>query len=219
MKQFFGSKLGQWILGIALIFAGTYISWLISPDPVQIVAAISGLACVWLVAKESIWNYPIGIINIVALIISFYGVQLYADFTLNIVFFVLSVYGWFYWLTNRGNLKVRQTRSITKAELIWAIAIIIVGTPIWGYIFDNFFGAALAYPDSFVMVTSLIAQWFLSKKVLQHWYFWIAVDLIAVPIYFIKDLPLIAVLYLVYLGICLNGLISWKKELKTNGGN
>lgn len=219
MKQFFGSKLGQWILGIVLIFAGTYISWLISPDPVQIIAAISGLACVWLVARENIWNYPIGIINIIALIVSFYTVQLYADFTLNIIFFALNVYGWYYWLTNRGNLKVRQTRNITKAELIWSIAIIVIGTPIWGYIFDNFFGAALAYADSFVMVASLIAQWFLSKKVLQHWYFWIAVDVIAIPIYFIKDLPLIAILYIVYLGICVNGLIGWKKELKNSGGN
>ncbi|MDF2535104.1 MAG: nicotinamide mononucleotide transporter PnuC [Bacillales bacterium] len=209
------NKITQWIIGIALIAAGTYVSWLLTPgDYVQIVAAISGLLCVWLVARGNILNYPIGLVNIIALIITFYGVQLYADFTLNIVFFVLNIYGWMYWLKNRGSLKVRETQNITKKELIVSLIVIVIGTPVWGYIFDNFFGAALAYPDSFVMVASLVAQWFMSRKTLQHWYFWIAVDLVAIPIYFAKDLPLIALLYIVYLGICVNGLLSWKKEMK-----
>lgn len=208
------NKVAQWIFGIFLIAVGTYVSWLITPgDWVQIIAAISGLVCVWLVAKESIWNYPIGIVNIVLLIIAFFQVKLYADFTLNIVFFVLNVYGWIYWLKNRGNLKVRETRNITKKELITSIAIIVIGVPIWGYIF-NHLGAAIPYADSFVMVASIIAQWFLSKKVMQHWYFWIAVDIIAVPIYFMKALPLIGILYMVYLGICVTGFVNWEKEMK-----
>lgn len=204
----------QFVLGTLLIVAGTYVSWLIAPDPIQIIAAISGLLCVWLVARESIWNYPIGIVNIVALIFTFYGVKLFADFTLNIVFLILNIYGWYFWLKNRGNLKVRPTRNISKKELIVALLVVVLGTPVWGYVFDTYFGAALAYPDSFVMVASIVAQWFLSKKVIQHWYFWIAVDLVAIPIYLLKDLPLIAILYTVYLGICVNGLISWKKEMK-----
>jgi nicotinamide mononucleotide transporter len=209
-------KVKQLIIGLVLIIAGTYVSWLITPgDWIQIVAAISGLACVWLNAKESIWNYPIGLVNIVTLIITFFGVKLYADFTLNIIFFVLNVYGWVYWLKNRGDAKVRPTTKMTKKEWITSIAIIVIGTPIWAIIFKHL-GAALPLPDSFIMVASILAQWFLSKKVFENWYFWIAVDIIAVPVYFIKDLPLIAVLYIVYLGICVNGLISWKKEMKKN---
>lgn len=213
--NFTQNKTIQWVLGFLLIAAGTYVSWLLTPgDYVQVIAAMSGLLCVWLVARESIWNYPIGLVNIVALVITFYGVQLYADFTLNIVFFVLNVYGWYFWLKNRGSLKVRQTRDMTKKEWIISLLVVVIGTPIWGYVFDNYFGAALAYADSFVMVASLVAQWFLSKKAIQHWYFWIVVDLVAIPIYFMKDLPLIAILYTVYLGICVNGFVSWKKEMK-----
>lgn len=214
MTNLTNNKAKQLIIGLILVIAGTYVSWLLTPgDWIQITAAISGLICVWLNAKENIWNYPIGLINIVTLIITFYGVKLYADFTLNIIFFVLSVYGWYYWLKNRGQAKVRPTTNISKKELITSILIIVIGTPIWAVIFKHL-GAALPYPDSFIMVTSILAQWFLSKKVMQNWYFWIIVDIVAVPVYFIKDLPLIAVLYVVYLLICINGLISWKKEMK-----
>jgi nicotinamide mononucleotide transporter len=215
IKEAQGMKLSkQWFFGLALLFSGTYVSWLITPgDYIQIIAAISGLVCVWLNSKENIWNYPIGLINIVTLILTFFQVKLYADFTLNIVFFLLSVYGWYYWLTNRGKAKVRPTTNITKKELIASISIIAIGTPIWALFFKQL-GAALPYPDSFIMVASIMAQWFLSKKVLQNWYFWISVDLVAIPVYFVKNLPLIAILYLVYLFICVNGLTSWKKEME-----
>ena len=50
----------------------------------------------------------------------------------------------------------------------------------------HFTDAALPYPDAVVVVLSLVAQWLLVRKNLEAWHFWIAVDLVAIGMYFAK---------------------------------
>ena len=57
---------------------------------------------------------------------------------------------------------------------------------------------------------SLAAQWLLNIKKVQTWYFWIAADAIYVPLYFAKDLWLTAIVYSIFLGLCVAGLRSWR---------
>mgnify|MGYP000535341311 CR=1 FL=1 len=46
---------------------------------VEIVGFVSGALCVWLLGKQNPWNWPIGLIQVVAYLFLFWSVGLYAD--------------------------------------------------------------------------------------------------------------------------------------------
>lgn len=73
--------------------------------------------------------------------------------------------------------------------------------------------AALPYADAVIMNMSLIAQWLMARKKLESWLFWIMIDVVAVGVYFSKELYLTTILYAAFLMLAITGFIAWKKDL------
>lgn len=203
------------VLDVLILVAFGIIAYFLNSSTMEIVASLTGLLCVWLNAKENIWAYPIGIVNLTLFFIIFYQVNLYADATLQVIFFVLSIYGWVVWLTKRNGQAVRPTRGMTKNETIGLFVGVIALTGGWGYGLHILTDASIPYLDAFIASMSIFAQFFLSRKVLQNWLIWIAIDVLSIGMYIYKGLPLIAFTYFIFLLICIFGYISWKKEMKT----
>ena len=72
----------------------------------------------------------------------------------------------------------------------------------------------MAYADSFTAVGSIVAQFLLAKKYIENWILWIIVDIVAIAIYVQLGLYYTAFLFLVYIGLCIFGWISWTKARK-----
>jgi len=64
----------------------------------ELIAASLGFITTILYARQNIWSWPLGIIMVILYFIIFYQVRLYADMLSQIVFFILQLYGWWYWL-------------------------------------------------------------------------------------------------------------------------
>ena len=74
--------------------------------------------------------------------------------------------------------------------------------------------AAFPYPDAFTTVASLSAQYLLTQKKLDNWAVWIVVNMVAMPIYFLKGLNVTVGLYAVYLVLAVMGLLEWRRLMK-----
>lgn len=75
---------------------------------------MSGALCVWLITRENIWNWPIGMINNLVLGFVFYTSKLYGQFILQLIFFLVSIYGWWYWsqvLSDRPKTPISRLSS------------------------------------------------------------------------------------------------------------
>jgi len=202
-----------WIM-CGLMTAMLAIAYFTSSTALEIVATTTGLLAVWLTARENIWTWPISLVNVTCFFFMFYEVKLYADMSLQVFFFVLSICGWIIWLTKRGSAKVRMTRTMT-AWLGGLLFVFLVGfTWAWGFVLATYTDASIPYLDAFIATLSIIAQFLLSYKVLENWFCWIAVDVLSIGMYMYKDLYAVAFLYVIFLGIAAYGLISWKKELQ-----
>lgn len=142
----------------------------------------------------------------------FLDVKLYADMTLQVFFFILSIYGWIIWMTKRGEAAVRPTRvwNVKLAALLGGF--IVIFTTVWGLVLDVYTDASIPYLDAFIATLSLAAQFLLSYKILQNWYFWILVDVLSIGMYFYKELYTTSFLYVIFLGIAIMGLVDWKRE-------
>jgi nicotinamide mononucleotide transporter len=181
----------------------------------EIIGAVLGLVSVWLTVRQNIWCWPTGLVMVALYVVVFFQTKLYADTGLQVIFFVLQVYGWYEWLhggKNRSKLEVTQ--------MTWQLGIVLLviacgATVLLGYFLAAKTDAALPYWDSTATVLSLIAQWMLARKLIENWYLWITVDVLSIGMYTSKQLYLTAVLYVAFLVLAALGWVEWRKSLRS----
>jgi nicotinamide mononucleotide transporter len=162
---------------------------------------VSGGTCVWLAVRQHILSWPLGLANNALYFAVFFEARLYADMSL------LGCYGWWKWFARRGSAPLAVTR-ISRSE----IALVLAGVPLAtlglreALIVAN--GAAPLL-DALTTAISLAAQYLLGRKRLENWALWILADLIYVPLYVSRGLHLTAVLYAIFLAMCIAGLRDW----------
>ncbi len=175
---------------------------------------ITGLLCVWLLIKQNIWTWPIGIVYVVISLIVFWEARLYADLLLHFLYLGMNAYGWYYWLYGRKkNQIVIPVTKATHKQLTILLSISIVGTAASGFLFDTYTDASLAYWDSATTVFSLTGMWLTARKKIENWYYWFFVDVLATGIYFYKGIYFYAILYLIYIFLAVSGYLLWRKSL------
>lgn len=179
----------------------------------EILAVIFGIISVYLSTREHIWSWPTALVNVALYFIVFFEAKLYADMGLQVVYFALSLYGWYEWLyggENRTELHVsRVTRSLGLKLLLIGLA----SAALLGTILARLTDASLPYLDSATTSTSLVAQWMMTRKILENWAVWVVVDVVYVGMFIFKKLYLTAGLYAVFLVLAVMGFIQWKRSL------
>ena len=182
-------------------------------SPLELVAALVGALSVYLSVRQNIWSWPTAIVNVVLYTLVFHEAKLYADMGLQVVYAVLSVYGWYEWLhggENRSALHVTPT----GARLGGVLSVIaLAGAGALGLVLRGATDAALPFMDSFLSSTSLVAQWMMTKKKLENWLVWIAVDVLYVGMFVFKHLYLTAALYAVFLVLAVRGYFDWRRSM------
>jgi nicotinamide mononucleotide transporter len=184
-------------------------------DTVEILGFVTGALCVWLVAVQNVWNWPIGIANNVTFLILFWTAGLYADSALQLVYLALAVYGWWAWLRGgAAHTTLRVSRTTTNQWVVLGVAGV-VGTAGLTVLLDRVTDSTVPLPDAITTVLSLLATWGQARKKLESWWLWIAADVVYVPLYAYKDLWLTAALYVGFLALCVFGLRNWLRDYTT----
>jgi nicotinamide mononucleotide transporter len=179
----------------------------------ELVAAIVGAISVWLSVRQNIWSWPTAIVNVVLYALVFYEAKLYADMGLQVVYAVLSVYGWHEWLYGgEGRTELHVTRTGRRLGLLLGV-IALAGSVVLGTLLHHETDAALPYMDAALSSTSLVAQWMMTRKLLENWAVWIAVDVLYVGMFVFKELYLTAGLYAVFLALAVRGYIDWRRSM------
>lgn len=195
-----------------MVFIQSLQAWWHAQSLLEVAGVISGLLCVYLAAKNVIWNWPLAIISVSIYIFIFYDSHLFADMGLQFYFLAVNIYGWYFWSKKSLTAKKKPVASIKQREVILSAVAIVIFTFLLGSILYNNTTASYPYLDSFCTACSIVAQFFMARKVLQNWLLWVFVDAIYVGIYIFKDLHLTAIMYAIYIVIALIGYMDWKRE-------
>jgi nicotinamide mononucleotide transporter len=192
----------------------------------ELAGTAAGIACVFLTAREKVLCWPVGIVNILLFFIMFYQVQLYSDMLLQIYFLIMSFYGWWKWTHPKDAAEANKQEELKISNLTprWLtvivggslLLVIIAGTGMKDIhqVFPQLFPkpAAFPYGDAFTTVLSITATILMALKKRECWIFWVTVDTVAVLIYFIKGINLVAMEYIIFGLIALSGYINWSRE-------
>jgi len=101
----------------------------------------------------------------------------------------------------------------TRRQWLWLIPITAASALVLRAFLADFTPSTVPAWDGLTTALSLAATWGQCKKLVESWWIWIAVDLIYVPLYVYKGLRLTAVLYFVFMVLCIIGLRAWNKSL------
>ena len=180
----------------------------------EFIAVAAGIVSVFLSVREHIWSWPTAIVNVSLFFALFYQSGLYSDMGLQLVYLALSIYGWYQWLYG-GQGKTRLLVSRTPRRLWAALAAIalIVWTTL-GVLTSRLPGVSLPYVDAATTTTSLVAQWMMTRKLLENWTLWIIVDMAYVGMFLFKGLYLTAANYAIYFALAVAGHVAWKRSLE-----
>ena len=198
---------------LALDISGAVAQYWHATTRLELVAVVTGFACVWLAARESIWNFPVAIVSCLLYVFVYFGAKLYADCGLQGLFILLNCYGWFEWLYGGRNATELGVTHATGREWLVSAGFAAVFTLGFGYYLRQQTDAALPYVDSFTTAGSLVAQYLLTRKRLENWLLWLLVDAVYVPVLWVKALYFTSVLYFLYLALAAYGYRQWRREL------
>jgi nicotinamide mononucleotide transporter len=179
----------------------------------EAVAVFFGIVSVYLSTRENIWSWPTALINVSLFTALFLKSGLYSDTGLQVVYFVLSVYGWYEWLYGgAGRTAITVSRTSRKTWItLGGITVVMWG--VLSAITSRLPGTALPYVDAATTTISLIAQWMMTRKLIENWLIWIAVDVVYVGMFIFKGLYLTAFNYGIYFALAVLGYVAWKKSL------
>ncbi|MFM8911826.1 MAG: nicotinamide riboside transporter PnuC [Flammeovirgaceae bacterium] len=186
---------------------------------------LSGAIAVWLSARENVWSWPIGLINVTLLFFLFFQTQFYPDMFLQVFFFITNLMGWWRWThpakeEENRKYELKVTR-ISLRELGLFSAVGGSGTLLFGLFasrlhewWPNLFSQPSAFPfaDSFVTVMSIVATYLMVQKKVECWLVWILVDLVACTLYFSKGINLLGIEYVAFCFLAAFGFWNWRKE-------
>ena len=181
----------------------------------EIIGTVLGIVGVVLMIRQNVWTWPVGLVQVAVYAWVFYDAKLYSDALLQVCFFAIQAYGWWHWWRGSGldGAPLRVTRTPRRALLGWTVGGAIV-TALWGETMRRTTDAALPHWDAFILVFSLIAQWLQARKQLENWAGWMIVNVVAIGVYWAKDLRLTAGLYVVFLILAVIGHRQWRRALR-----
>lgn len=181
----------------------------------EIIGTLLGIGGVWLIIRQNIWGWPVGLAQVTISAWVFYTAKLYSDVLLQGFFFVLQAYGWWHW--RQGGGVARSTLPVTRLRargIVGWLAVGAVATAGWGELMRRSTDAALPHWDAFILVFSVISQWLQARKRLENWAGWMIVNCVAVGVYWTKDLRLFAGLYVVFFGMAVAGQVAWQRTMR-----
>ena len=188
------------------------------PSLIEGFGFITGAACVALLVRQNIWNWPLGIANNLVFIVLFYRTGLYADVGLQGFYIAISIYGWWSWLhggRNHGALTVSRVRPAVVGLLALAVAAM---TTMLVWLLRRYTNSTVPVLDSLITALSLAAQFMMTRKWIENWLVWITANCLSVGLLIYKGLYVTSALYLVYQVLCVMGLLQWRRALRTEGG-
>ncbi|WP_300675227.1 nicotinamide riboside transporter PnuC [Soonwooa sp.] len=169
---------------------------------------------VLLARKNNSNNYLFGIAAISLTLYVMIKSLLYAEFTLNLYYLVMSIYGWLYWKFGKqqAETKISSTNNTEKAITLG----IVVGTFVLFWFFlTHFTNSDVPIWDSLVSAFAWAGMWLMARRKVENWILLNISNIISIPLMIHKHLYLYAVLTSFLFTVAVFGYFEWKKIINS----
>ena len=178
----------------------------------ELIAVFFGLLSVWFSKNNNVLVYPTGIINTSIFVYLLLKWELLGDMIINVYYFLMSIYGWYYWTRKSNNQGYTPITRIYSSDIKIILIIIISSILFVSYLYSFFekWNGFVSYVDIITTAIFFAGMWLMARRKIESWFFWILGDIISVPLYFVKGLAFSSFQYLIFTFIAIAGYYKWK---------
>jgi len=209
----------------------------------EFIAAFFGVISVFFAKKENILVFPTGIISTGLYVYLLSKWNLYGDLIINIYYTLMSIYGWYMWskiiddkdkhipISKSGRKDKLKAFGIFAFTSVFVIAVyrfynVMPNDLGFGdsvkYAFEKItsgnlseFRKATPFMDTFTTGAAFAAMWLMANKKIENWIFWIAVNMVSIPLYFVKGYGFTGIQYMIFLILAILGYQEWRQKINT----
>ena len=175
-------------------------------------AVVLAILYLLLAIRQNIWCWLCAGISTAIYVYLFLDARLYMESALNVFYFAMAIYGWSVWYYGRSDEHELPVSVWPLTVHSYALVAIGILSLISGYLLDTYTQAAFPYIDSMTTWGAIWATFLVARKVLENWWYWLVIDVASVFIYWLRDLHLTSLLFVVYVITIPFGLISWTRS-------
>ena len=181
-------------------------SWL------SVVSGCLGVCSVCLTSQGSIVSFAFGFAQVFTYTWLCVSQRFYGEIAINAYYFVTMLYGVYVWRKHLGN----DNRTIVPRRLpsVWVVLIAVltvVVSALAGWGLATWTDDTQPYLDAFTTTPALVAQVLMILVYREHWFIWLAVDVLSVVLWLRAGDYCIAAQYAFWCANCLYGLRRWRK--------
>lgn len=216
-----GRKLSDWLFlctGLLLqVVAYCWMCWFpiegaSQPNPWSLVSGLFGIVSIVLCSQGKVSTFFVGFVQIITYTWLCWLERFYAGIAMNVFYFGSQIYGIFVWrnrYSEQANPSV-QTRTLSLRWLAFWVGVVLAVSCLIGWVLSHF-DDSQPYLDAFTTVPAIFAQILMVTAYRQHWYFWLAIDLVYIVMWSRAGDACMVMQYAFWCLNCLYGLHNWYK--------
>ena len=181
-------------------------------QPIEAVAVVAAILYLLLAIRENIWCWLFAAISTAIYVWVFATAKLYMEAALNVYYFGMAVYGWWHWSVHGSRQQQAPVVTWPVHVHVAAFAVLVAAAILNGRMLDRYTDAAFPYLDSATTWFAVWATFLVARKVLENWWYWLAINLVSIAIFWQRDLKLTSALFVVYVIMIPFGLIAWRRS-------
>lgn len=178
----------------------------------EIIAVFFGFLSVWFSKNNNILVFPTGMINTSIFVYLLLKWSLLGDMIINAYYFVMSIYGWYFWLKGTNN-TISPISKVSDKD-IRIVVLLFISSSVFVSLVYTFFDkweTIVSYIDILTTAIFFAAMWLMAKRKVESWIFWIVGNIISIPLYLHKGLAFTSIQYFIFTVIAIAGYIKWKE--------
>jgi nicotinamide mononucleotide transporter len=205
----------RWLFDAQIVIGDQHLLWR------EVIGNVFGLLSALGGMRRRVWAWPVGIVGNVLLFTVFLGavfgtpnpVNLLGQAGRQVMFILVSVYGWYRWTRRDGETRTVITpRWASGRERVLLVLALVGGTAALTPIFTALGSYEPVWSDAWIFVGSLLATYGMAKGWVEFWLIWVAVDVVGVPLLFSAGYYASGIMYIVYGLFTLTGFFVWMRQ-------
>lgn len=175
-----------------------------------------GIISVVFAKKQNILVYPTGIICTIITMYLMYKVSLLGHILVNLLYTIISFFGWWNWSRRENNDLVVKVSKFTYNDLTKSLLIFFFIVFVAYFAHDFFatnFEGQIKELDILTSGIFVAAMWLMANKKLENWILWIIGNVITIPLYLSSDKIILSIQYIIFTILAVQAYIEWNKSL------
>ncbi len=180
----------------------------------SLISCCLGICSVVLASRRNILTFAFGFAQVLTYTYLCYIQRFYGEIAINAYYFATMVYGVFVWrkrLKEESGKKMVEPRSLQPLVITLIAVTTLLGSWLVGWGLAAFTDDTQPYLDAFTTVPALIAQVLMILVYREHWFIWLAVDVLSVILWIRAGDYFMVTQYTIWCANCIYGIISWRK--------